>query len=967
MRSHTLRWLPHVLVVFVPAAVHALGNDWVVDSVESVGRVNDGARVAIEFVPEFPDGSTHTIVGAGFLVHSLENPGGSERSYRLGIQLGSPATGPDGTWLASAQTFTVPDDLDGLAAAFFFPPGVVSWNVTGGVTHFLVLEGANGNDDNTILFGATKPRRGLIPATQKPAVRNVWFLPSGGAWEKRDDLEPVFQVAYGDTDPWATSVCVDIDCSDDYCHAAQGNPYLASGTVQAGTAHAVQTFFIDSWMEIEGVELLLSAATTGAVVDVLGPQGTTLATGTLVANAAEAGGVWHRASLSVVLDETWTTPGDPTYSVRLRQGSAQAPIDWKTVRTGSDAECSWRTRSTFQGTVGRLSVGTTVLHGQDAIFRLIACETAFYRDADGDQFGDADGLRRACAAPEGYVADSTDCLDSDPLVHAGAPERCNGLSDNCDEDVDEGNPGSGGSCNTGLEGVCAPGTLACSSGDLVCQQDTEESTEACNGLDDDCDGNEDNVAKTDLPLCALQLGVCKDSRQVCEGGAPVACRESDYEGHDGRYEAVEQTCDGLDNDCDDSVDETVALDGSACDTHETGVCAAGVFRCRVGNLVCEQTTQSSAETCNGLDDDCNGTADDGLGTLSCGVGACARTVAACESGQPQVCSPGTPANDESCGNGIDDDCDTQIDESPPCQCVPGRQQACYSGIRGCTKNLATGLFECQGECTAGTQTCGADGKWEPCSAHVVARVTEDSCDGKDEDCTGIPDDTFVAPLCPLQEGVCSGRRPLCAAGVLNTCAMVYSQTPSYEPNELTCDGRDNDCDGVVDDVPYLPLCENQRGVCQGTQKTCANREGECSSADYQAFTALYESDERLCDGLDNDCDGKTDEMQPAELPLCENQAGVCAGARKGCFSGALVSCDTKTYVAANPAFEAPESRCDGLANDCDGVVDPVARCGTVGPARGSYDLGGCGCSTPGGPWFMGLGALMVFVRRKRRA
>ncbi|MCU0253703.1 MAG: MopE-related protein [Acidobacteria bacterium] len=60
--------------------------------------------------------------------------------------------------------------------------------------------------------------------------------------------------------------------------------------------------------------------------------------------------------------------------------------------------------------------------------------TRFYRDWDGDGFGRADDGWSACTAPEGYVADATDCDDSRAAVHPGAEERF--LLDNCDDGRD---------------------------------------------------------------------------------------------------------------------------------------------------------------------------------------------------------------------------------------------------------------------------------------------------------------------------------------------------------------------------------------------------------------------------------------------------------------------------------------------------------------------------------------------------
>jgi hypothetical protein len=68
----------------------------------------------------------------------------------------------------------------------------------------------------------------------------------------------------------------------------------------------------------------------------------------------------------------------------------------------------------------------------------------------------------------------------------------------------------------------------------------------------------------------------------------------------------------------------------------------------------------AVETCNGVDDDGDGSVDEGIEELSCGVGACARTAPGCVGGEPGECVAGTPGS-EVC-NEVDDDCDGSIDE-----------------------------------------------------------------------------------------------------------------------------------------------------------------------------------------------------------------------------------------------------------------------------------------------------------------
>ena len=85
---------------------------------------------------------------------------------------------------------------------------------------------------------------------------------------------------------------------------------------------------------------------------------------------------------------------------------------------------------------------------------------------------------------------------------------------------------------------------------------------------------------------------------------------------------------------------------------------------------------------------------------------------------------------------------------------------------------------------------------------------------------------------------------------------------------------------------------------------------------------LIPPQQEQCNGVDDDCDGATDE-NPA-IPLCEKQAGVCAGARKTeslCVAGTWLACSDATYAAHSAAYQAPETACDGLDNDCDGTTD----------------------------------------------
>ena len=69
----------------------------------------------------------------------------------------------------------------------------------------------------------------------------------------------------------------------------------------------------------------------------------------------------------------------------------------------------------------------------------ITTTTNFYRDADNDTFGNPSDSFPACVAPEGYVANNTDCDDSNSALNTGAEEICGDeIDNNCDGTVDEG-------------------------------------------------------------------------------------------------------------------------------------------------------------------------------------------------------------------------------------------------------------------------------------------------------------------------------------------------------------------------------------------------------------------------------------------------------------------------------------------------------------------------------------------------
>lgn len=320
-------------------------------------------------------------------------------------------------------------------------------------------------------------------------------------------------------------------------------------------------------------------------------------------------------------------------------------------------------------------------------------------------------------------------------------EICNGLDDDCDDEIDEG---------------------------------FSDILEECNNIDDNCNGIVDEGEWT------CNLG-CGDGENLCIAGEFICMAD----------EPEEEICDGLDNDCDGEIDENQLNDCLACGPVPT-------------------------EECNNIDDDCDGIIDEEL--ISPCSTACGDGYQTCIEGNWVSCNA-PPVFEEIC-DGLDNDCDGMIDEDLQCTCTiqdvgtlfPCQDSPllCGQGFKTCEcldpdcKTIVT--TECYAPCYWMSQPIGSD---PLCDPTIGMPLQSEQCNNFDDNCNQLIDEDLTAPCYTGPEGtiyvgICEPGEMVCDAG---TWGAEDPNTGLFTPNlcdgEITpqpeiCDGEDNDCDGETD-------------------------------------------------------------------------------------------------------------------------------------------------------------------------
>jgi hypothetical protein len=557
----------------------------------------------------------------------------------------------------------------------------------------------------------------------------------------------------------------------------------------------------------------------------------------------------------------------------------------------------------------------------------------FYADADGDSFGDPLTTSVACAPPEGFVEDGTDCDDAAPTAFPGAVEVCDGLDNDCDLIVDLVDDDDDGY----VAGDC--GGPDCDDADPAVNPGADEIW--YDGLDQDCAGDDDNDADGDGVAALVAGGAdCDDAAATTYPGAP-----------DRWYDGVDADCAG-DDDFDQDVDGYGAslFGGDDCNDRDAAV------------------NPAAAELWyDGVDQDCSGGNDydaDRDGFFSDSVGGLD-----CDDADPAV----NPAATELWYDGVDQDCDAADDfdadgDSYTSDAYGGDD--CDDAAAAINPGAAELWYDGVDQDCAGDDDFDADGDSYTSDAHggddcddadlsVNPGAPETWYDGVDQDCAG--DDDFDADVDGYTSDAYGGDDCDDADGDVNPGAA-----------ELWYDGVDQDCagdddfdadgDSYTSDAYGGDDCDDAAAAVNpgaselwydGVDQDCAgdddfDADGDSYTSDAYGGDDCDDADlainpgapETWYDGVDQDCDGANDYDADGDGQLPLLYAGT--------------DCDD---FDADAYLGAPELWYDGVDQDCAGGDDFDAD----GDTYTSADYGGDDCldssatAYPGAPetWYDG--------------
>ncbi|RMG17300.1 MAG: hypothetical protein D6729_09400, partial [Deltaproteobacteria bacterium] len=419
--------------------------------------------------------------------------------------------------------------------------------------------------------------------------------------------------------------------------------------------------------------------------------------------------------------------------------------------------------------------------------------------------------------------------------------------------------------------------------------------EQCNGVDDDCD---DLVDEDPLPppggLC-LTLGVCAGATASCQGSAGWQCAyPPSHVPDEGSGE-----CDGLDNDCDGSTDE-----GCSCTDGSTRACGTDAGACTSGMQVCSGGTWGPCsgqgpvpEVCDGVDNDCDGALDEGFDGDGDSYTVCGTVPGGGTDPARVDCNDAVDTIHPGAPDGcnlIDDDCDGVTDEEGDAACDDG---AYCNGIERCAA----------GTCVAGAAPNCDDG----------VNCTVDSCDEAADACVHTPSDA----LCD-DGAYCNGAETCdaalgCQPGTPVTCDDGVPCTADR------CDEATDACVSTADDAACNDGNPCTADVCDPVAG-CQNPNADGAACSVGACSSTCSGG--LCTGCTCTSDAECDDGIACTVDACAS--GVCTHTRSdaacddGAYCNGVETCDAA--LGCQPGT--PPSCDDGVACTVDSCNEATDAC-----------------------------------------